>query len=81
MGLELFRKSLITLKEPNKLRYSIIVVIVLGISILVKFYLFFELEYSNRFKLISFKAVAIDSLSDAISTGVVLLALFNTVIF
>ena len=75
MGLELFRKSLITLKEPNKLRYSIIVVIVLGISILVKFYLFFlNLNISNRFKLISFKAVAIDSLSDAISTGVVLLA-------
>jgi len=42
---------------------------------LVKFYLFFlNLNISNRFKLISFKAVAIDSLSDAISTGVVLLA-------
>lgn len=75
MGTELFRSLLMILQQPKKLKYSIFIVIVLIISILVKLYLYFlNLSISKKYELISLKAVAIDSLSDAASTGVILIA-------
>lgn len=75
MGLELFRRSFMIFYHPQKIKYSNVIIVVLCISILVKVYLYFlNSKISKKYELISLKSVAIDSLSDATSTGVILIA-------
>ena len=73
MGYQLSRDSIDKIANPTETAFSVISIIILAASILVKFYMAF---YSNRIgkKIDSetLKATSIDSLSDTISTFVVL---------
>lgn len=75
IGIELFKVSWSFLFQPKDLKYSNLIVLLLIISILTKIYIFlFNSKISKKYELVSLKAVAVDSLSDAASTGAVLVA-------
>lgn len=76
VGWELLKNSCHAIKNPSDTVFSYITLIVLLVSIGVKLFLYiYNLKKSKKQGLISLKAVAVDSLSDAISTCAVLLSL------
>ncbi|MBQ2900426.1 MAG: cation transporter [Agathobacter sp.] len=75
MGFELVKDSIDKILHPTGVDFSVVVFVILVASILVKFYMaFYNFRYGKRFESGTLKATATDSLSDCISTGVVLLA-------
>jgi len=75
MGFELVKDSIDKIMHPTGVDFSIVVLVILVASIIVKCYMaFYNYRYGKRFESSTLKATATDSLSDCISTGVVLFA-------
>ncbi|MBR3811933.1 MAG: cation transporter [Agathobacter sp.] len=75
MGFELIKDSIDKIIHPTGVDFSIVVLVILIASILGKCYMaFFNYRYGKRFESSTLKATAIDSLSDCVSTIVVLVA-------
>lgn len=75
IAVELFKESILKIINPKMLEFSVIIVAVLIVSIVVKCLMF--LYYKSVAKSINsdiLKAAAIDSLSDCISTSIVLIS-------
>lgn len=75
IAFELFKESILKIINPKMLEFSVIIVAVLIVSIVVKCLMF--LYYKSVAKSINsdiLKAAAIDSLSDCISTSIVLIS-------
>lgn len=82
MGLELLISSVKTLLHPEPVEGSLPVLLVLGASILVKGYMFlYHRAVAKKIDSAAMKATAADSVSDAISTLVVLLCTLLSVYF
>lgn len=76
VGWELMRSSLRNIKNPEDTVFSWITLLILLVSIFVKVFLYIHnIKKSKSQNLLSLKAVAIDSISDAFSTTAVLLSL------
>lgn len=75
MAYELFRNSVQKILHPQELAYSPLIVIILLASILVKCYMcFYNRKIGHKINSSAMLATATDSLSDSISTFVVLVA-------
>lgn len=75
MGGELLKSSIERIITPEATTFGIVSVIILSVSILVKLYMFFyNRKYGKRYDSPAMKATSKDSLSDAASTGAVLIA-------
>jgi len=75
MGFELVKDSVDKILYPTEVEFSAIVLVILIASILVKLYMaFYNNSYGKRYDSAALKATATDSLSDCVSTTVVLLA-------
>ena len=76
MGFELFKTSVGKIIEPNTISFSRITLVILLISILIKLYMFYyNSVIAKKLKSASIRATAADSLSDCITTGVVLVSI------
>jgi len=76
IAFELLKESIAKIIEPTAINFSFLIVGVLVFSIIVKFGLFiYNSKVSQKINSQILKATAIDSLSDCISTAVVLVAL------
>ena len=75
MGFELGKSSFEKIVAPQAVEYSALTFAVLGVSVLVKLYMFF---YNNsvgkKIDSATMRATAMDSISDAVSTGAVLIS-------
>ena len=75
MGFELGKSSFEKIVAPQAVEYSAVTFAVLGASVLVKLYMFF---YNNsvgkKIDSATIRATAMDSISDAVSTGAVLIS-------
>ena len=75
VGYELITSSIKKIIRPSDVTFSILALSILIISVLVKLYMFaYNLYYSKKINSPVLKATALDSVSDTISTTVVLLA-------
>lgn len=75
MGYELIRDSVLRIIHPEKVTYATVAVAVLIISILIKLYmLFYNRSIGKQIDSAALMAVAKDSFSDCIATGIVLLS-------
>lgn len=76
VGWELLKESIIAIKNPENTVFSVFTFLVLVISIIVKFTMYlFNKKAAERKDSESLKALSVDSLSDAISTTVVLVCI------
>ncbi len=79
MGFELFTDSVAKIKNPEVPETGALVFIILGISILVKFYMFlYNRKYGKICNSAAMKATATDCLSDMVSTSVVFASMIIT---
>lgn len=79
MGFELLTSSVSKILHPEMPDTSVLVFAILGISILVKFYMFFyNRKYAELCNSSAMKATATDCLSDMISTAVVFISMIIT---
>ncbi len=77
MGVELFKQSLDRVIHPVETEFKIITVVILAGSILMKMWMaVFNRSLGKRLDSAAMKATATDSLSDCVSTSVVLVSLF-----
>lgn len=77
MGYELVRDSIDKILHPEEITFSVVAVIILVASILVKFYMaFYSRRIGNKIESATLLATSTDSLSDTISTFVVLASTF-----
>lgn len=77
MGYELVKDSIGKILHPEDISFSIVAVIILAASILVKFYMaFYTKRIGNKIDSATLLATSTDSLSDTISTFVVLASTF-----
>ena len=75
MGFELVKDSVDKILHPTEVAFSAIVLFILIASILGKCYMaLYNFRYGKRFESSTLKATAVDSLSDCVSTTVVLIA-------
>ena len=75
MGFELVKDSIDKILHPTGVNFSVVVLVILVASIIGKCYMaLFNYKYGKRFESSTLKATAVDSLSDCISTTVVLIA-------
>ena len=75
MGFELVKDSIDKILHPVEVEFSGVVLVILVASILGKCYMaYYNFHYGKRFESGTLKATATDSLSDCVSTTVVLLA-------
>lgn len=75
MGFELVKDSIDKILHPTEILFSGVVLGILVVSILVKLYMaFYNYRYGKRFESGTLRATATDSLSDCVSTTVVLIA-------
>ena len=75
MGAELFRSSAVKVFHPQELQVDVITIVILLASILVKVYMaIYNRSYGRKIDSGAMKATAMDSLSDCVSTAVVLLS-------
>ncbi len=82
IGWELFRNSVAAIKSSENTVFGVFTVIVLALSIAVKIFMYFyNTKKSKENNSAALKAVAVDSLSDAAATAVVLIALIVNAIF
>lgn len=79
MGFELFTGSIDKIIHPEMPEISAVVFIVLGISVLVKLYMFaYNRIYGKKYNSGAMLATSADSVSDAISSGVVFVSMIIT---
>lgn len=77
MGFELGKRSVEKIFSPEKSEFSILAVSVLGASLLVKLWMaLFNTKLGRKIDSATMKAAAADSLSDCISTSVVIICMF-----
>ncbi len=77
VGFELARTSLDSIIHPHEVNFGLIPIIILVVSVCVKFYMFFyNMVIGKKINSSGMKATALDSLSDSLSTSVVLVCLF-----
>lgn len=77
MGFELGKSSVEKIFSPGKSEFSILAVSVLGASLLVKLWMaLFNTKLGRKIDSATMKAAAADSLSDCISTSVVIICMF-----
>lgn len=77
MGFELGKSSVAKIFSPEKSEFSILAVSVLGASLLVKLWMaLFNTKLGRKIDSATMKAAAADSLSDCISTSVVIICMF-----
>lgn len=77
MAFELFQSSIDRIIHPLSMEFSLISVLILVASILMKLWMaVFNRSLGKRLDSATMKATATDSLSDCISTGVVLVSIF-----
>ena len=75
MGFELVKDSIDKILHPTGVDFSVVVLVILIVSILGKCYMaFYNFHYGKRFESSTLRATAVDSLSDCVSTTVVLIA-------
>ena len=80
MGFELGRDSIGKIVAPEKVEYSALTFIILGISILAKFYMFlYNQAIGKKIDSATLRATATDSISDTVSTCAVLFSAILTV--
>ena len=73
MAFELIRDSAGKILNPVETQFNKLVILLLFVSILVKVYMFLYNRYvGNKIKSVAMKATSIDSLSDVVTTSVVL---------
>lgn len=76
MGVELLKTSVQKIVEPEQMEVSLITMLILVASIVVKVYMsIYNRSYGNKLDSSAMKATATDSLSDCITTTVVLLSM------
>ena len=77
MGVELLRQSFDRILHPEAMEFSLLSVIILVGSILVKMWMaYFNYGLGKKIESAAMKATATDSLSDCITTSVVLISVF-----
>ena len=82
MGYELLKSCVGAIKNPEPLKTDFLTIIILSVSILVKFYMYFyNHSLSKKMNSVVMEATAKDSLNDTISTGVVLAIVIINIIF
>ena len=82
MGYELLKSSIGAIRNPEPSKTDFLTIIILSVSILVKFYMYFyNHSLSKKMNSVVMDATAKDSLNDTISTGVVLFTVVLTIIF
>ena len=75
MGFELVKDSVDKILHPTGVDFSVVVLVILVMSIAGKCYMaLYNYRYGKRFESSTLKATAVDSLSDCVSTTVVLIA-------
>ena len=75
MGFELVKDSVDKILHPTGVDFSVVVLVILIMSIAGKCYMaLYNYRYGKRFESSTLKATAVDSLSDCVSTTVVLIA-------
>lgn len=76
MGFELARSSISSIRSPERVTYSVLIVVILAVSICVKLYMaLYNTRLTKLFESPTMKAMATDSLSDVCATSAVLIAL------
>lgn len=76
MGIELGKSSISKIMHPEKVESSLITIIILIISVCTKLYMtFYNKKIGKKIDSAAMKATALDSLSDSVSTIVVLLSI------
>ncbi|MCR5670527.1 MAG: cation diffusion facilitator family transporter [Butyrivibrio sp.] len=76
MAVELAQSSLKKIFYPDTIEYSAVVVVILVVSIAIKFIMFLSyLQVSKEIKSATIRSTAMDSLSDVLSTGIVLVSI------
>lgn len=76
MGFELFQSSIDKIRNPEPVEPSILVGIIMVVSILIKFYMaYYNSKIGKKIDSAAMMSVATDSISDTISTFVVLLSM------
>ena len=82
VGFELGKTSLGKIFEPQKVEFSLITVLILVSSVLVKAYMaLYNFRIGKKIDSGAMKATATDSLSDCIATSVVLLCIMISMVF
>lgn len=77
MGFELAKSSVEKILNPEPVTFSILTVCVLGVSILVKFYMYlYNRSVGKKIDSATMRATALDSFSDVAATSVVLISTF-----
>lgn len=75
-GVELFTSSLDKIIHPSKVNTSIVAAVILVVSILAKFYMYlYNKNIAKRIDSAAMSATAADSISDSITTSVVLVSM------
>ena len=75
MSIDLFRESVEKLKNPEAVTFSWLAVAILGVSILTKLYMCaYNRGVGRRIGSAAMQATALDSISDVVATGVVLVS-------
>ncbi len=75
MGFELIKDSVDKIIHPVEVEFSALVLVILIASILVKCYMaYYNFRFGKKYESVTLKATATDSLSDCVSTTVVLIA-------
>lgn len=76
MGVELGKASIEKIIEPAQVKFSLLTAAILAASILVKLYMaLYNSRVGTRLNAVTMKAMAKDSLSDAVATSVVLMSM------
>ena len=79
MGFELAKSSVAAITDPEPVEFSVLSLIILGVSVAVKLYMaFYNRAVGKKISSAAMDATAKDSLSDAISTGVILVVAIVT---
>ena len=75
MAYELLRDSIAKILNPEETEFSVLIVVILAVSILVKLYMYYyNSSVAKKIDSAAMKATATDSLSDTCATAVVLVA-------
>ncbi len=76
MGIELLKSSILSISSPKQLEINIISIIILCISIGVKFWMFlFNKKIGKKIKSVALQATATDSIADVTATLAVLISM------
>ena len=74
MGFELLKSSAVKIFKPEKMNFSLPIIVILSLSVLVKVWLYFSGKYmGEKINSSTLKAAAWDSLNDVIATSAVIL--------